>query len=273
MTNNRLILIRHGEALHNVHPELWSLGSDSALGLTYNGVKQAEDLGHKLYDQLGGVLPNKVVHSTQIRSIQTAGVMMSAFGKKYHSGWTVSAPTLTGGLRESSLLDEFYKVDTGSIPSGFDFEEFKKDPFLKWRTGPCLVSGKVHGETDNMWEVMNYASLFLQDILHVVSTTNLVTLAVSHHVTISCILVCMIFDQKRKNISVSERPTLNDFVMRVLNNKNTRKEEILELLQLTVNLKVEHCLPYELTGPCENVKKTLDEYPRIYELVKELSTQ
>lgn len=117
----KLLLIRHGQALHNVHGDLWKYDNEDMFSLTKDGVLQAYELGKQLgasSDTYGKII---VEHSPAIRAIQTASIIARELNKLDISTW----------LHSNYALRE---IGTAWHPD-FVYEDFANDPYYRKDNG------------------------------------------------------------------------------------------------------------------------------------------
>lgn len=114
-------MIRHGEALHNVHPELWKYDNESMFGLTLNGVLQAHNLGKLLAGNNDTYTRVVVEHSPSIRTLQTASIISKELNRQGIETW----------FQPNSAVRE---IGTAYHPD-FVYEEFANDPYYRKDNG------------------------------------------------------------------------------------------------------------------------------------------
>jgi broad specificity phosphatase PhoE len=121
----RIVLTRHAEALHNTDYSLWqSIGVCDAFGLTLNGVRQAEKKAQVFLEKLDKNDFLTIMHSTAIRSKQTASLIAHI----------ASDHGFTFGFASDESFNETPVVKAGDrsgfvrIPSNFSYDRFIKDP-------------------------------------------------------------------------------------------------------------------------------------------------
>ncbi len=124
---NNVILLRHGEALHNVFPDAWKFGDEQMLTLTEKGYVQAIKAAHtivgKLDLQKGDEL--QIVSSDLMRARQTTHLVKHVL-RTEHGVTCIENDNVD--LRQS--LREFYTVFDGNTPKNFNYNQFLEDPFL-----------------------------------------------------------------------------------------------------------------------------------------------
>lgn len=125
---HNVYVMRHGQPLQAVDPNLWLLGRDSVLTLTEKGVRQVQAaaglMQERLRDLSGHDTPFRVVSSEVPRAKQSAAVFCHGLSDG-PSGIQVGQ----AGRSSTYLLNEFFVNETGSWPQSFDFESYMKDPF------------------------------------------------------------------------------------------------------------------------------------------------
>lgn len=119
------ILMRHGEALSNVHSDLYRFGHDDILGLTARGIHQVEGSARLLKGMLkaNGVKRIWMYVSDTVRAIQSAFVARHVMKNTQFSDCEIEVRTL-----EWKGTREFYEVNSGREPEGWDFKQFMADP-------------------------------------------------------------------------------------------------------------------------------------------------
>ena len=176
---NNVILLRHGEALHNVFPDAWKFGNEDILTLTEKGYVQAINAAHHIVGKLKLERDDglHIVSSDLMRARQTTALVAHVL-KDEHGIDCIERND--SEMRRS--LREFYAVFDGKRPDGFNFDEFLKDPFkVKFTERNSIGPGhvKIRNPLDMM---LDYQKLY-EHVVEVSSHTPV--LLVGHHFSLN----------------------------------------------------------------------------------------
>lgn len=117
-----LYLVRHGEAISNVDVSVYKYGNEDLLGLTVAGIKQAGVAGERLARSLQSRQEDKKVWlhvSNTLRARQTAQII----------SWHLKEEGVDVHRTEKFGSQEFYSVNSGREPEGWDFQRYMRNPF------------------------------------------------------------------------------------------------------------------------------------------------
>jgi broad specificity phosphatase PhoE len=188
-----VILLRHGEALHNVFPDAWKFGNENLLTLTEKGYVQAINAAHlivgKLKLQRGDRL--HIVSSDLLRAQQTTALVTNVL-KEEHGVNCIER----NDSRMQRSLREFYAVFDGKRPTGFDFDEFLNDPF-KVRFTERNSVGSFREKVRNPLDMLVDYQRLHKHVTEV--STNAPVLLVGHHFSLNIFRFLVHFDAVSDN--------------------------------------------------------------------------
>lgn len=172
-----ILLMRHGESVANTCPRLYDYGDDNLLGLTANGYAQVRDslFSKKTVRATLGLMDQEhlFLHvSDTLRARQTASIV------EYYLREEGIPYTRTEEFAFYKGSAEFYRVNSGRKPEGWDFNKYMRDPFHDF--GP-----EVLNPYELFLEVVTSFRETAQSVVHAATSVNPDTkptiLYIGHH--------------------------------------------------------------------------------------------
>lgn len=250
-----LLLVRHGESLHNVHPDAWSFHNDDILGLTLNGAIQAKGLGNLICREYGYYREHVVWSSPQVRAVQTASLIHQEIG--------LSLDSRLGPIIHTEKLREFFCNSSGVPAQDFDYQTFLAYPDRRY------VIQRPHSAeisyTRNVFDLMRESIDFFYEVVDndsVIrwSAESRCHIAVSHHFTIAAALAVS-YLSRLTDISldyVASSSYLNGVRWK------TQHEAWLHLCRIIVQLPIKHCEAYDIHNDydfLEPIREWAEDFP------------
>jgi broad specificity phosphatase PhoE len=195
-----IYLIRHGESLSNVSPEIFGYGDENMISLTHTGVVQASSLGIALSESLQYSARIEVLTSPQLRSIQTANIALrSMFVREpalfpRYQGTTI-VPTLKEfqSFHTTRILDGDAPVHF-SLQPWFSYDKWLADSEYPRHSDYIVADDKNESELRlRSRHVLPYASLVSKvrdvafEMISRSQSMDVSTVVFSHHFTINAL--------------------------------------------------------------------------------------
>lgn len=233
----KLLFVRHGESLHNVHPEAWSFHNDDILGLTLTGAAQAKNAGFLISEGYGHFQEHVVWSSPQVRAVQTASLIHQEIGLSLTS-------RLEPPIR-SERLREFFCNSSGVPVQNFDYPEFLANPDRRYviKKPHCLEVSHTRNVLDLMKESIDFFNEVADDDFTTRwSKGSRCHVAVSHHFTIAAALAVSYLSREAEfplGYVASGQYMSEGF-------EHPNHSAWLDLCRLVVQFPIKHCEAYDV---------------------------